>query len=160
MNRKNQIKQDPASECGISLVELLTWLAVAAIVGGVAVSKFTNILGGTRIEQATSELNELIIAGQSWRRLNGDYTGITVEALVDGGYNLQSYTDGTGENAYGEDIAIAVSAGGADDGLITYTTDGEAACEQLKTRVDLVPGVLAAPVSACSTAGVLTLTIN
>lgn len=88
------------------------------------------MIDDTRVEQAYQELQPAIIASQSWRTIKGDYDDIDVEELTDAGYTLPGFTDGTAENVYGKDLAIA-SANSDADAKIDYTTDTDETCEQL-----------------------------
>ena len=141
-------------DAGFSLVEALAVLAVAAIVIAFAIPKIQEMFFNTNVEQAYSESVDLIIAGQRFRSVNGDYTAITVQKLKDEGYGLQKYTDGTGENAYGLDIIIAPKSSNA-DAEITYQFDAEEACKQIEARVGKIQAVKT--VTACAGTGPYTL---
>ncbi len=146
-------------DAGFSLVEALAVLAVAAIVIAFAIPKIQEMFFNTNVEQAYSESVDLIIAGQRFRSVNSDYTGITVQKLKDEGYGLQKYTDGTGENAYGLNITIGPKSSNA-DAEITYQFDAEPACEQIQARVGNIQAVKAAPAPDCTGSGPYTLTFE
>lgn len=144
---------------GFSLVEALAVLAVGAIVIAFAIPKIQEMFFNTNVEQAYSETVDLIIAGQKYRTINGDYDGITVTKLKDEGYGLQKYSDGTEENAYGLDITIAEKNSDA-DAEITYEFDSEEGCEQIEARVSNIKAVKTSPTPACAGSGPYTLTFQ
>ncbi len=145
---------------GFSLVEALAVLAVAAMVIAFAVPKIQEMFFNTNVEQAYSEVVDLVIAGQRYRSVNSDYDGITVKKLKDDGYGLQKYTDGDGENAYGLDITITPKSSNA-DAEITYQFDAAEACEQIEARVGNIKAVKSSPAPACAaSSGVHTLTFQ
>ena len=125
---------------GLTLPELLVYLAVLATVGIFIANRAGNVLDGTRLEQAAQEIQTVMVAGQSYRAVEGNYGGLVVatgiETLKDNGYNVREYTDGQGENTYGKDITIAAKGTPPDDAEITYETDTASACEQLRDRVE------------------------
>lgn len=144
---------------GFSLVEALAVLAVGAIVIAFAIPKIQEMFFNTNVEQAYSEVVDLVIAAQKFRSVNNDYNTITVTVLKNGGYGLQKYTDGVEENAYGLDITIAGKNSDA-DAVITYEFDAEEACEQIEARVGNIRAVKASPAPACAGSGPWTLTFD
>lgn len=142
---------------GLTLGELMIWLGAFAAVSVVLGVLGAGILSAVRIEQANRELHAAITAAQSYRNIEGSYTGIDVEALVDNGYNLHGFDDGDDENVYGGDLVIAPTTGGA-DAEFDYETDDSKACEQLESRIEEVSGITVAP--ACDSNDKLEFTIN
>ncbi len=127
-------------EEGLTLPEMLVWLGVLAVVGSFIAVQGSGILSGTRLEQANQEAHSVILAAQSWRSLKGNYTGINVKELEENGYNINFTLNGNnGVNLYDENVAIASAT--AQEAEITYVTTSEKDCNQLKTRVELLPGV-------------------
>lgn len=146
----------PRRERGFSLLELgvvLIFITVAALF---ASPRIAELLDGNRLEQAHQQLLQAILAAQSYRAVNGDYTDIDVEELVDNGYVLAGFTDGDDENVYSKDLVISPTTGGA-DAEFDYETDADEACDQLKERIDGSSYISVAP--TCTTQK-LEFTIN
>lgn len=139
------------------MLEISAGLGVIAMIIIFSSDQVRNAIFGVRTSQAFQEINELVLAAVEYRAVEGDYTDISIEDLVDNGYRLQAYTDGVGENVYGEDIDIdpADSNGNAD---VEYTFDTQESCEQIESRLDL-DNRLEDDSPACTTAGVLSFTI-
>lgn len=146
------------SQRGLTLGEMLIYLAALAAVGAYLASVGGGIFGATRIEQAHQELHAAITAAQTYRSIQGSYDDIDVEELVDNGYNLAGFTNGTGENVYGKDLVIAPTTGDA-DAEFDYGTESSKACNQLKSRIDQLDGIAVAAACAATT-HLLEFTIN
>lgn len=142
----------------LTLGQALAVIAIGGIIIAFSIPRIEGMYGSTRIEQAFSELNDLIIATQRYRSVVGSYdTNLDIEELVDSGYGLAGYDDGTDENAYNLDITVARrAAGGA---TITYQFDNAPACEQMEARMGNINAVMATPAPACAT-NTLTFHIN
>ena len=134
-------------EKGLTLPEMLVWLGVFAVVGAFVAVQGGGILSGTRLEQANQEVQSVILAAQTWRSLKGNYTGISIKALEENGYNVSFTVNGVnGVNLYDENVAIISSS--AQDAKITYVTTSTTDCNQLLDRVSLLPSITGA---ACAT---------
>lgn len=145
-------------EAGITLMEALAVIAGLGIMIAFAVPRIQGMFASTRAEQSYTELVDVVIAGQKYRQINGDYDDLdNMQVLVDNGYILSGYTDGAGENAYGLNVTIA-SANSDANAEITYQFDEEQACEQLEKRVAKIKAVSNTP--ACSGSGPYTLTFQ
>ena len=159
--------EKPADEVqgGYTMPEILIGVGIAAAIlifaGGMALT----VTSGQRLNQAASELNLLIMAGEKYRSTNRAYggtgvTNVTVQRLVDRAYGLskKKYTDGTNENVYGLTMAIASASGGA-NATITYQTDTEEACLQLGDQM-ANNTMLTVGSSPCTGSGPYTLTVT
>ena len=144
---------------GVTLPELLIYIGVITLIGVFFLARGAGIIGSTRLEQAHQELQAAIIASQIWRSVKGDYTDISVENLVDGGFSLHGFTDGAAENAYGADLIITPATGNG-DAEVDYQTDTAPACEQLEVRIVGVPGIKSTPAPDCTAAFLLEFTID
>lgn len=147
----------PRNERGFTLIEIGAALAFITVAMLVIVPRIEGVLDGVRVEQAHQELQTAILAAQSYRAVEGDYTGIDVEELVDNGYVLPGFDDGTDENVYGEDLVISPTTGGA-DAEFDYETDSDKACEQIKGRIEGASYISVAP--TCDANDKLEFTIN
>lgn len=147
------------SQKGVSMIEILLWLAVFASVALFAANQFTNVNAGALIERAYAEIEKVRTAAQAYRsspRRAGSYVGISVEVLATQGYNIRPLTNGTGENAYGRNITLVSDNDGA-DATLTYETGVEEACQQLIERFTNAAGINGTP--SCAT-GTLTLIVD
>ena len=152
MNRRQ--RQD-----GYSLMEMLIVFAVIAIAVG-----FVSVIGGTlgsgqKVNNAFSEITMIKAAAESYRRAParlGLFTGLSITALSTRGYNVEPFTTGTNQNAYGLSVTAAPAASAA-DATIVYTTDEAADCLNLVDRLSTLPGIKTTPTCA---AGVLTVTLE
>ncbi len=149
----------PGREGGWTMAEIGFGLIIAAGLAAVVLAGGTAILEGNRTQTAIQEVNNAVIAAQSYRAVNGDYEDISVEELVDKGFVLPGFTDdGEGENVYGQDLTIA-SASSHADANIDYETDSAEACAQLLLRIENQPFITGTAPS-CSTAHALDFTIE
>ena len=149
----------PGREGGWTMAEISIGLIIAAGLAAVVLVAGTALIEGNRTQTAIQEVNNAVIAAQSYRALNGDYQDIEVEELVDKGFVLPGFTgDGTGENVYGKDLVIA-SANSHADANIDYETDSAEACAQLLLRIEDQPFITGTAPS-CSTAHALDFTIE
>lgn len=122
-------------EAGYSIGEILVWSGIfAAGIAAVAAGGYivTNLMNASF---AKREINQIVHAAVSYRKLNGDYASIDIEELVDNGYGLFGFTDGENENTFGEDMTVATHASDA-DAKITYTFTSDGLCEQTKKWVE------------------------
>lgn len=146
---------------GYSIVELLVVLGIVAAALIFVANMAGGAASGQQVEQAFSEQQMVKNAAHNWRRAPanaGSYTGITMSALSTNGYNVEPFTNGTNQNAYGMTVAIAAAGTPAGaDATITYTTDDAADCQQMIQRWTNIAGVKGTPTCA---AGVLTLTLE
>lgn len=152
-------------ERGATAGEILLYVGISAVilafVGGIALT----VTSGQRLNQAASELNMLIWAGEKYRSTNRAYggtgvTNVTVQRLVDRAYGLskKKYSDGTNENVYGLTMTIASASGGS-NATITYQTDTEEACLQLGDQM-ANNTMLTVGSSPCTGSGPYTLTVT
>lgn len=143
---------------GVTLPEMGLYVGLLAIVGLFVVGQWGNIQSGVRAEQAYAEIVRVKTAAEAYRSAPaqaGSYAGIGVEELADSGYNVEPFTDGSDENVYGLDVAVASTSDV--DATITYQFDVEADCEQLVDRLTDAVGVKGTP--ACSGTGPYVLTV-
>ena len=143
---------------GVTLPEMGLYVGLLAIVGLFVVGQWGNIQSGVRAEQAYAEIVRVKTAAEAYRSAPaqaGSYAGIGVKELADSGYNIEPFTDGSDENVYGLDVAVAST--GDVDATITYQFDVEADCEQLVDRLTDAVGVKSTP--ACSGTGPYVLTV-
>ena len=150
-------------EGGYSIGEILFWTAVVALGLGFLGSMGLDVFSGQRLNQAQSELNQLLIAGEKYRNTNGAYggtgvTNVSFQRLRDRAYGMSSYTDGVGENAYGLNMTIASASSGA-QATITYQTDTTEACQQLGDQLRN-NNMLTVATNPCSGSGPYTLTVT
>ena len=144
---------------GISLVEILVWLAVLAFVGVFAATQFTNIMGGSRLEFAFQEIQKVKAAAENYRMTpaqGGLYTNLSVTRLAARGYNVEPFNTGTNENVYGLNVTLA-AANSNTDATLTYQTPAAEDCNQLIDRFTNTTGVKGLP--SCTT-GTLTLSLE
>jgi len=145
---------------GISMMELLIWLAVFAGVAVFVSSQATNLFGGATVERAYAEIEKVKTAAETYRRSlvqAGLYTNISITRLATRGYNVDPLTTGTNQNTYGLTVAIA-SAAANTDATLTYELGNVPDCTQMIDRFTGMPGIKTAP--ACSAAGLLTMTLE
>ena len=122
-----------SSQQGMTLMETIAILAIAATVIAFALPRVREAFFNTSLEQAFSELNDVVIVAQQYRQLNRSYTGISVNELRTKGYGLQKFTsDGVGENVYGNTVTVAEDTGNAE---ITYGFDDDQSCQQIGDRL-------------------------
>ena len=147
-----------ARETGLTMVEMLVYVAVFAALGLMVATMSSGIFFATAREEAFAEVIAIKGASENYRSApaqGGLYTSISISELVDNGY-LAIMTTGTNENAYGMDVTVA-GASSNTDATITYDTPDEESCNMFEQRMDDATGVKTV---TCSTAGVLTLTIE
>jgi len=153
-------------ERGWLSMEATVTLALVAIVLMFLGPRIPEMFAGTRTEQAFTEVNELVLAGERYRSVNGNYAGISIFALGTNGYGFTRQTRGTspivaaagtaGDNVYGLDMQIAPTGTGSGDGLITYVFTDSEPCNQVRDRVEDYPQVK----STAGTCPTLTITIE
>jgi len=144
---------------GFSLVELLVVLGIVALAAVFVANLAGTAESAQKVDRAFTELRIVKNAAQSYRTSpaqRGQFTNISITQLATRGYNVEPFTTGTNENAYGLTITVAPAAAGA-DGTITYATDNAADCNQLIDRWTNITGIKGTPVCATNT---LTLTLE
>ncbi len=121
-----------------------------------------------RTEQAFTEVNDLILAAERYRSVNGNYASISIFELGSKGYGFsqQINTNGgnvaaagtAGDNVYGLAMQVAAASPNT-DGTITYTFTDPEPCQQVLARIENYPQVKGTPACASST-NILTITIE
>lgn len=148
-------------ETGLTLVELAIYVAVLAGVAIFAATQFGAITSATQVERAYSEVARVKAAAEAYRAAPahvGLFAGISIQQLSDDGYNVEPFTTGTAQNAYGLNVTVAgAGAPAGSDATITYVTGVNADCLQLVDRFTNTAGVRGVPTCA---AGTLTLTVE
>ena len=132
---------------GFTLLELGIFVAVLAIVGAAIAVNWGGVQSGIRVERAYSEVERIKTAAATYRGTSaqrGLYTNLAVQRLSDRGYNVEPFTSGTSQNAYGLTVAIAPAVG-ATDATLTYQLDNDDDCNQLIDRYTNVTGVKTTP---------------
>lgn len=143
---------------GLTLLELLIYLATLALVTVFIAEQRENIESGIEKEQAYFEILKLKEAAKVYAVVNGNYTGISMTSLVDGGYNVEPYTDGTNQNVYQLDITIASSS--ARQATITYEFPDEDKCGLAISRANIDDAFFGTPACTAGPPAVFTATIG
>ena len=149
-------------ESGLTFIELSVGLGIIAILAVFLVPRMTDLFDKSKLELANQELVTVIAAVQQYRSQNGDYTGLTLKVLLDNGYYPGPYsgaTPGTGQNTYGEDIAVTAVSSNA-DAQITYTFATAVGCAQMLDRLDGLQPIKGTPTCTNTPATLLTLVIE
>lgn len=142
---------------GFTAIEYVAIVAAIAIATIAVVSASSGFFSSSKKNTAILEVSKVVNAAKLYRIANNDYNGITIQAMVNSGYDIEPFTDGVGENAYGANVAI-VSAASDQDATLTYATDSASACASLDSRFgDAADGISA---SACDANFLLTLTVD
>lgn len=143
----------PRKCAGITLMELLVYAAILAVVAMGILASTSNVFSGQRVEEATREIERVKLAAEAFRRAPaqaGLYTGITVTILANRGYNVEPFTTGTNQNAYGLTTTIAPAASNT-DATLTYAFDNAEDCAQMIDRYTGVTGVKTTPTCTTNT---------
>ena len=154
---------------GFTAIEYVAIVAAIAIATIAVVSASSGFFGSSKKNSAILEVSKLVNAAKLYRISNNNYASITVEEMSDNGYDIEPFTNGTGENAYGADASMAPTNANT-QAVLLYTTDEDSACASLKARYgESADGVASAFCiaasansggSATSTGPRLILTIN
>ena len=141
-----------ARSSGLTLPELLIYVAILATTSIFLATQFANLTAGTQIERGFSEIEKIRAAAIVYRSSprHTNYTGISISSLATGGYNIRPFSDGANENAFGRSVIIAPTQNNADANL-TYETDNDTACQQLIERYTDVQGIASTPTCAGDT---------
>lgn len=142
-------------ESGYSLLEITIGIALFILLVVGVLNATTGFFGANDKNLATSQGQRLIQAARVYRSTQGSYASISVTVLSNAGYEVSPFTNGTGQNAYGLNAALA-SANSDTDATLTYQTSDAAACAQFIQRMALADGVKA---TSCTTS-VATVTIE
>lgn len=111
----------PGRSRGLSLVELMVVLSIAAILLGLALPSYTNLTATYRVKSASSELYlSLIRARGEAARLN---QSITVTPNASGWQAGWTVTDTGSNTLYSEDASSGVSVSGGPTSLV-YMSSG------------------------------------
>lgn len=144
--------------CGLTLPELLIYVAILATTSIFLATQFANLTAGTQLERGFTEIEKIraaaIVYRSSPRHIG--YTGVSISALASGGYNIKPFSTGTNENTFGRSVTIMPTQNNT-DATLTYETDSDSACQQLIERYTGVQGVVGAPTCASDT---FTLTLE
>ena len=138
------------NQSGLTIVEVAVVLGIAAVLAVFVAALASSVTSGQRVEQAFTEIQMLKTAAETYRRSpaqRGAFTNITIQRLSDRGYNVEPFTSGVNQNAFGMTIAIVPTAGGA-DAEITYELDNPEDCLQLVDRWSNIAGVKGTPACA------------
>ncbi len=136
---------------GFTAIEYVAIVAAIAIATIAVVSASSGFFSSSKKNSAILEVSKLVNAAKLYRIANNDYSAITVEQMVLSGYDIEPFTNGVAENAYGLNTALASVSSGA-DALLTYDTDGDAACASLRARYGQSADGVASAFCAASTA--------
>lgn len=152
-------------EMGISIAVVATMLLFLG-------PKIAELFTGARTQQAFTEMNDLILAAERYRSVNGGYGSprISIFSLGRNGYGFTSQlaaNGGTvgaagdaGENVYGLDMQVRQASGGA-DATITYDFKDSEPCNQIRSRIENYPQVKGTPACAAASGNQrLTVTIE
>lgn len=132
----DSISDAPPREEGLDYAQIGIGLAIAAGITVIGLAIGTDLFSANRIQQASLQIHNAVVAAQQYRSVTGDYEDIDVEELVDNGFILPGFSDdGTDENVYGLDLVIA-SADSNANAQIEYETDSAEACAQLLLRFE------------------------
>ena len=148
LSNTNGRKIGPKNQAGYSAIELGIGLVVVTALLILLAPRLSSYLGSTSQNVGTLEVNKIVQASRNYKQITGSYASITLANLVTGGYGLEEYTDGDGENAYNLTVSVAPVTGNA-TAQVTYVTGSAADCTQLINRVAEIDGVTA---TSCSTA--------
>lgn len=128
--------------------------------------RITDLFSGSRVQLATVEINDLIVAAEKFRSIHGTYAPtspgtITVRLLADNGYGMSKFKTGgidpANGNVYGQSIAIASASSGTDATVSYVFGDGDS-CDQVEDLFNSNNRMKS--VTACTTAHLLALTIE
>ena len=147
------------SAFGFTAIEYVAIVAAIAIATVAVVTASSGFFSSSNKNSALLEMSKLTSASRMYRIANNDYTGITVAALANGGYDVDPFTAANLSNVYGNNVTIAAVAGNA-TATITYITDSATACASLVARFSNADGVNAAACGADAAAATFTATIQ
>ena len=122
-----------ASIQGFTAIEYVAIVAAIAIATIAVVSASSGFFSSSKKNSAILEVSKIVNAAKLYRIANNDYSGIAMDEMASNGYDIEPFTDGIAENAYGLNVDVDPTAGNA-DALMKYDTDGNAACASLKSR--------------------------
>ncbi len=145
---------------GFSTLQVVAALAIAGTLTAAAANVLLPMYQRSVLNNAYEELYLVTNSVRQWREYTGNYTGLdSFTKLTERGY-LQSsrYTSGTGENVFGNNIAVAKD--GDRDAKLTYTTVTAAQCLNLLDRSITINGIKTSPAPSCDASNVLTVTID
>ncbi len=146
---------------GFSTLQVVAALAIAGTLTAAAANVLLPMYQRSVLNNAYEELYLITNSIRQLREYTGSYSGLTnFASLTTKGY-LQSkrYTNGTGQNVYGNNIT-AVSASSNTDVTLTYTTATAPQCENLKDRSTTINGIKTSPAADCGGGTTLTLTVD
>ncbi len=118
---------------GFTAIEYVAIVAAIAIATIAVVSASSGFFSSSKKNSAILEVSKIVNAAKLYRIANNDYAAIAIDTMADDGYDIEPFTDGVAENAYGLNVDIAPVAANS-DALMMYDTDGDAACASLKSR--------------------------
>jgi Tfp pilus assembly protein PilE len=118
---------------GFTAIEYVAIVAAIAIATIAVVSASSGFFSSSKKNSAILEVSKIVNAAKLYRIANNDYSAIGIDTMAEDGYDIEPFTDGVAENAYGLDVDIDPVSGNA-DALMMYDTDGDAACASLKSR--------------------------
>lgn len=127
------MKHKTYSVNGFTAIEYVAIVAAIAIATIAVVSASSGFFSSSKKNSAILEVSKIVNAAKLYRIANNNYASIAIDTMVDDGYDIEPFTDGLGENAYGLDVDIDPVSANA-DALMTYDTDGDASCASLKAR--------------------------
>jgi len=131
-------------QSGFTAIEYVAIVAAIAIATIAILGASTGFFGSSKKNIATLEVSQVFNATKQYRIANNTMTGVSMANLASGGYDIGSLDGTAGENAYGQDITVAVNGSDAATADITYGTDDATACASLVTRWGTTDGVSSA----------------
>lgn len=118
---------------GFTAIEYVAIVAAIAIATIAVVSASSGFFSSSKKNSAILEVSKIVNAAKLYRIANNNYAAIAIDAMAADGYDIEPFTDGLAENAYGLDVDIDPVAANA-DALLKYDTDADASCASLKAR--------------------------
>lgn len=96
-------------------------IAAITIAGVLIVNNSDALFGGSKKDVAAQEVIRIIQEIQQWTINNNNYSGVSIAAMNEGGYNIAPIITGTRDNVYGLNTIIA-SANFDAAATLTYQT--------------------------------------
>jgi Tfp pilus assembly protein PilE len=92
---------------GVSLIELMLVIAILTIIVLMSTRYFYVTRNAQRVNETTEMIKNIVAASERWLATNNDYTGLTLQTLVDHDYLPKSFdVSNNPTNAWGGTIAV------------------------------------------------------
>ena len=127
------MKYTHQSQSGFTAIEYVAIVAAIAIATIAVVSASSGFFSSSKKNSAILEVSKIVNAAKLYRIANNNYASIAIDAMAQDGYDIEPFTDGVAENAYGLNVDIDPISANA-DALLTYDTDEDSSCASLKAR--------------------------